>query len=95
MIKDVKKDEKDMDMHEFIKARRYLIWYVNDYDKLDARAIVEATLNYGDWDDVQKLIEILGIKEIARIFKEYSSQPRSNYDHMVTHYFNLYFSQYA
>ena len=84
-----------MDIHEFIKARPYLIWYVNDYDKLDARAVVEATLNYGDWDDVQKLIKILGIKEMSQIFKKYSSQSRSNYDPKVARYFNLYFNQYA
>ena len=84
-----------MDIHDFIKERKYLIWYVSDYDKLDARAIVEATLNYGDWDDVQKLIKILGIKEMSQIFRKYSNQPRSNYDARTTRYFNMYFNQYA
>jgi len=84
-----------MDMHDFIKERKYLIWYVNDYDKLDARAIVEATLNYGDWDDVQKLIGIIGVKEMARIFREYSQGTRSNYRPEISNYFNLYFAKYA
>ncbi len=51
-----------MTIHEFIKKRKHLIWYVRNYDKLNAEAIVEATLNYGDWNDVQRLIKILGIK---------------------------------
>ena len=82
-------------MHDFIKARPYLIWYVNDYDKLDAPAIVEATLNYGDWEDVQKLIGILGLEEVSRIFREYSSRTRSNYDSKISHFFNLYFAAHA
>ena len=44
---------------ELIKNKQ-LIWYTNQYDKLDDEAIVEAVLNYGDWDDVQSLIKTLG-----------------------------------
>lgn len=53
-----------MTIHDFIKKRQYLIWWVDDYDRLSAEAIVEATLNYGDWDDVQTLIKILGFKKV-------------------------------
>jgi len=86
-----------MKIHDFIKKRKYLIWYVKDYDALDAEAIVEATLNYGDWDDVQTLIKILGIKKVASIFKKQTSfkSGRTNYDKKVTHYFKLYFNKYA
>ena len=37
-----------MTIHDFIKERKHLIWWVSDYDALDDAAIVEATLNYGD-----------------------------------------------
>ena len=40
-----------MNIHEFIKRRPYLIWYVKDLDKLNEESIVEHVLNYGDWDD--------------------------------------------
>ena len=87
-----------MDIHDFIKKRKHLIWWVKDYDKLGPESIVEATLNYGDWDDVQTLIKILGIKEVARIFRE-KSQPskmgRQNYRDEIKYYFNLYFNKYA
>ena len=87
-----------MDIHDFIKKRKYLIWWVADYDKLGPESIVEATLNYGDWDDVQTLIRIMGIKEVAKIFRE-KSQPskigRQNYHTDIKHYFNLYFNRYA
>lgn len=87
-----------MDMHNFIKKRKYLIWWVKNYDKLKAESIVEATLNYGDWDDVQTLIKILGIKKVAKIFRE-KSRPskvgRQNYRPEVINYFKLYFNRYA
>jgi hypothetical protein len=87
-----------MTITDFIKERKYLIWWAHDYNRLDAPAIVEATLNYGDWSDVQTLIKILGIKEVARIFRE-KSQPsvvgRQNYKDKIKHYFTLYFNKYA
>lgn len=87
-----------MTIHDFIKKRKHLIWYVKDYDKLSADSIVEAVLNYGDWDDVQTLIKIMGIKKVAKIFRE-KSKPgkwgRQNYDPKVINYFNLYFNKYA
>ncbi|MBU3965661.1 hypothetical protein KKG29_03150 [Patescibacteria group bacterium] len=87
-----------MTIHDFIKKRKHLIWWVRDYDKIGADSIVEATLNYGDWDDVQALIKILGIKKVTQIFREKSKPSkigRQNYRPEVKHYFNLYFNKYA
>lgn len=87
-----------MNIHDFIKKRKHLIWYVKNYDKLSPESIVEATLNYGNWEDVQTLIKIMGIKKVAKIFRE-KSKPgkwgRTNYDPKLTNYFNLYFKRYA
>ena len=85
-------------MHDFIKKRKYLIWWVKDYDKLSAESIVEATLNYGDWDDVQELIKILGIKKVAAIFREKSKPSkmgRQNYALKTKYFFSHYFDKYA
>jgi len=85
-------------MTDFIKERKHLIWWVKDYDRLEASAIVEATLNYGDWADVQTLIKILGIKEVAEIFRaksKPSAMGRQNYRPEVVNYFSLYFNKYA
>jgi len=84
-----------MDIHQFIKKRKYLVWYVKDPEKLNNEAIVEAVLNYGDWDDVQKMIKILGIKKTAAIFRKKSKQKRCNYLPYIKNYFNLYFNKYA
>ena len=46
-----------------MKARKHLVWYVKNPEDLNIESIVEHTLNYGDWKDVQKLIKIAGIKK--------------------------------
>ena len=87
-----------MTLATFIKKRPYLIWWTKNYDKLGAEPIVEATLNYGNWDDVQTLIKMLGMKKVARIFRAKSPKSpmgRTNYFPEVTRYFNHYFNKYA
>jgi len=71
------------------------VWYVKEPSRLNDESIVEHTLNYGDWDDVQKLIKILGIKKTSEIFNKQISQRRVNYDAKILNYFKLYFSKYA
>jgi len=79
---------------ELVK-RKHLIWYTRGYDTLADASIVEAVLNYGDWDDVQELIKIMGIKRVAEIFNTYAFRPRTNYFPEVRNYFKLYFDRYA
>ena len=85
-------------LKNFIAKRPYLIWYVKDYAALSPEAIVEATLNYGNWDDVQTLIKILGMKRTAAIFREKSKPSkigRQNYRPEIKNYFGLYFDKYS
>jgi len=84
-----------MTLADFIKKRRYLVWYTEDFKNLSKEAIVEAVLNYGDWDDVKKLFSILGIRRVARIFEKQVKQRRCNYHERAKNYFSLYFKKYA
>ena len=84
-----------MTIKDFIKKKPYLIWHVNDLNNLSERAIVESVLNYGDFDDVKKIISILGIKKVARIFNKQLKQRRVNYDLKTINYFRLYFKKHA
>lgn len=84
-----------MTINEFIKKRPYLIWYTKNFDNLSQEAIVEAVLNYGDFDDVKKMISILGIRKTAAIFRKKSKQKRCNYRPEIKNYFQLYFKKYA
>jgi len=38
-------------INNFIKKRPYLVWYTKNYDNLSEEAVVEAVLNYGNFDD--------------------------------------------
>ena len=60
-------------LKKFMRERKFLVWYVKNPENLNVESIVEHTLNYGDWDDVQKLIKILGIKKIAEVFNLFFS----------------------
>jgi len=82
-------------LHDFIAARKPLVWYVKDPRALNEEAIVEAVLNYGNWRDVQEMIRILGIDTIAAIFRTQARRSRKNYRPEILHYFSLYFDKYA
>ncbi|MBU0722850.1 MAG: hypothetical protein ABII99_02950 [Patescibacteria group bacterium] len=84
-----------MTINDFIKKRPHLVWYTDNYDNLSPDSVVEAVLNYGNWDDVQKLIKILGINTTAKIFQKNSTQKRCNYRQRPKRYFTLYFKKYA
>lgn len=82
-------------LKNFIEKRPYLIWHTKNYSGLSQEAIVEAILNYGNFDDFKELINILGIKKTARIFKKEAIKKRSNLRPEVKNYFELYFKKYA
>lgn len=84
-----------MTINDFIKERPYLVWYVKNYNKLSDESVIEHTLNYGNWEDVQKLFSILGVKKTAMIFRKQTSGWRTNYDKKIKNYFSLYFNKYA
>jgi hypothetical protein len=85
-----------MTIADFIKKRSYLVWYVKDLEHLSKEAVVEAVLNYGDFEDVKEIISILGIKKVAYIFKKQTvNRRRINYDPKTVNYFKLYFKKHA
>ncbi|MEK7526936.1 MAG: hypothetical protein AAB537_00765 [Patescibacteria group bacterium] len=89
-----------MTLKDFIEKRPHLVWYVSkkNLGKLNEESIVEHVLNYGNWDDVQEMIKILGLPITARIFRERSKPSRmgrQNYRPEITRYFNMYFDKYA
>ncbi len=88
-------NKTESDLKKFMRKRKHLVWYVKDPENLSAESIVEHTLNYGNWDDFQKLIKILGIKKMADIFRRQNSGFRTNYDDKTKNYFGLYFNKYA
>jgi hypothetical protein len=89
-----------MTIQQFIEKRPYLVWYVSkeNLNKLNEESIVEHVLNYGNWDDVQEMIKILGLAKTAQVFFKKSTPDkfgRQNYRPEIKHYFQLYFNKYT
>ncbi len=87
-----------MTIGDFVKKRKHLFWSTRNYDGLSPGAVVEGILNYGDWDDVQGMIKILGMQKTAQVFRRQSTPDkfgRQNYRPEIKHYFTLYFDKHA
>ena len=84
-----------MTIHSFIAKRPYLVWYTRDFKHLSKEAVLEAVLNYGDFQDVKKILAMLNIKKAAKIFHKQIKRQRINYDPKIANYFSLYFKKYA
>lgn len=55
---------------KLIKDYAYLLWWTkeSDKEKINEEALVEMILNDADWKGVQRLITLLGIKKVRKIF---------------------------
>ena len=84
-----------MGIHSFIKKRPYLIWYTRDFKHLSKEAVLEAVLNYADFEDVRKLFSIVGIRNAYKIFRKQLKKKRVGYRPEIANYFKLYFKRHA
>ena len=84
-----------MTIESFVKERPYLFWYIKDPTGLSKESIVEHVLNYGDFNDFKKILEIMGIDEVGKIFRGQLEKKRVNYRPEIKNYFTLYFDKYA
>ena len=92
-----KKIKKIKEINRFIMKRPYFLWWVpkSALEKGSEESIVEATLNQGDMDDVNEMIDILGMKKVKKIFYQQARHKRNNYHREVINYFRLFFRKYA
>ncbi len=58
--------DRTPEIKAFIRKNAHLFWYVPNDKKLDIsdEVLVEIILNYGTWDDVKEMKELLGNKYI-------------------------------
>jgi hypothetical protein len=87
-----------MEKMTFIQAHRALFWSVSDaqLSNISDVLLVETILNYGSLEDVKELFQLLDAKEVARLFRQSTSdRVRNNYFPEVRNFFNLYFNRHA
>jgi len=81
----------------FIKENSALFWYTPEDKKeeISPEFLVETILNYGSVEDVKKLISLLGMKEMSRVFFNAKERKKLNYYPEIYNYFDLFFRKYA
>jgi hypothetical protein len=82
----------------YILKRRPLFWSVSDeqLSRISDTLLVETILNYGTLEDVRELFHLLGVFEVANIFrKSLMNRSRHNYFPEVANFFHLYFNRHA
>ena len=87
-----------MEKIAFIQAHRALFWSVSDAQlpNVSDTLLVETILNYGSLEDVKSLFQLMGIGEVARLFRQSTvERVRNNYFPEVLNFFNLYFNRHA
>jgi hypothetical protein len=81
----------------FIHENRDLFWYTPEDEKenISLELLTETVLNYGSLNEVKRLIDIIGVKEISKIFFSLEGRKKQNYYPEIYNYFSLLFSKYA
>jgi hypothetical protein len=84
-------------MKKYIERHHALFWYVRKdaRENLSSEAVVETLLKYGRIADIKELFDLIGMKQVAEIFKRQVSRKRINYPERTVHYFSRYFDKHA
>ena len=81
----------------FIRENSHLFWYTpkDKKEEISPEFLVETILNYGDLDAVKKLISLMGIQSVTKIFFDLQGRKKLNYFPEIYNYLNLIFQKYA
>jgi hypothetical protein len=81
----------------FIREHSSLFWYTPEDKKEDISLefLVETILNYGDLNEIRKLITIIGFHETAQIFFGVEERKKLNYYPEIYNFFSLIFANNA
>ena len=81
---------------DYIAKHSALFWSVGDLSKVTDVLLVETILNYGSWEDVKELIQVLGLSRTAILFRSSTEgRIRDNYFPEVKNFFTLFFKRHV
>ena len=91
---------RTVEVKKFIEDRQFLFWYSSSpkSETVSNDLLVEMVLNYGSMDDLRGLFNVMGIKNVARVFFDSinkSDRRKGNYHELTLNYFTLLFNRYA
>ena len=85
------------EVKKYIDDHQHLFWYspAPKNETVSDELLVETMLNYGTWEQVHDLFEVMGLKKVASVFEEMTGRKQLNYYPEIHNYFSLYFKKYA
>jgi len=85
------------EVKKFIDDHGHLFWYSPPpkSETVSDELLVETLLNYGTWEEVHHLFEVVGLQEVSAIFEGMVGRKKLNYYPEIHHYFELYFKKYV
>jgi hypothetical protein len=85
------------EVKKYIDDHQHLFWYspAPKSETVSDELLVETILNYGTLDEVHNLLEVIGLKKVADIFRGMTGRKKLNYYPEIHNYFELYFKKYA
>ncbi len=85
------------EIKQFIREHSALFWYTPEDKKeeISHELLIETTLNYGELNDIKRLVEIMGMERISEVFFNLEGRKKLNYYPEIFHYFSLLFRKYA
>lgn len=86
-----------MTRQDFIEKNKHLFWYIkpDKIQNISNDVLVEFIFNYGTWDDIKQLIQIIGYPELKRVFENITGRKIGNYFVPAYHYLSLIVGKYA
>jgi hypothetical protein len=91
--------DSNIELKEYIeKHKKLFLYHLRDKIDIGPSLVVETILNDGGMEAIDELFQLMGIKNVAKIFFEDTSQGGGyvdNYSELTLNYFTLLFERYA
>jgi len=89
--------ERSREVKDYIEKHRQLFWYSpqDSRETVSDELLVETMINYGSLKDIRHLFEIMGLQNVATVFRQMTGRKKLNIYPELRHYFELYFDRYA
>lgn len=85
------------EIKKFIREHSSLFWYTPEDKKeeISNELLVETTFNYGNINDVKKLIDIMGIDKLSEVFSGLHGRKKLNFYPEMYNFFSMLIKRYA
>jgi hypothetical protein len=82
-------------LKNFIRENGELFWYTPEDkgEKVTDELLVETMLNYGSLEQIRTLFDVMGMRVVAKIFRNMTGRKKMNYFSQIWNFFNLYFKK--